>query len=374
MSKRFLITLITLLVIAAGASVAILLTKGYRLTSSKEGKIVAGTGIISVTSVPEGASIFIDGHLTSATNTTISSLPPKSYELKVIKDGFIPWEKKVTVKEGLVSEVKVVLFPSIPTIYPLSYSGAIEPILSPDGTKLAFTAPIATQSSTLKQKGGVYIFTMATQTPISFNRSSGLRQILSSAPDIDFSKAKLKFSPDSKQLLISFKDPERNFLVSADSTTSLSDLRDSTPTLAATLRSWDEDQKAKDEARILAIKDLKVQKIASSAAALKWAPDETKFMYADKTFKVYNLTENKSYDLPQALNYTWLPTSAHVVLVDEGKVSIVESDGSNQSIIYAGGFIDSFVFPWPDASKLVILSSLPTPTASRPNLFGINLK
>lgn len=377
-SKRFLITIITFLVIAAVASLAILLAKGYRLGSSQKGKIVSGTGIISVTSQPEGAAIFIDGHLTSATNTTISSLPPKSYEVKIIKDGFIGWEKKIIVKEGLISEVKVVLFPAIPTIYPLTYNGAVDPVLSPDGAKLAFTVPIATQSGTLKQKGGVWVFTMASQQPISFNRSSGLRQLLPSSPELDFAKAKLKFSPDSKSLLVSLAEPERNYIISADSTTALSDLRDSTPTLGVTLRSWEEDQKARDEVRVLAIKNLKAQKIASAAAVLKWAPDETKFMYtADERsflFKVYDLVDNKQYDLPQAINYTWLPDSAHLVLITDGKVSVVEFDGTNQAIIYAGSFINSFVFPWPDSSRLMILSSIPTPTASQPNLFGINLK
>jgi hypothetical protein len=112
MSKRFLFTILSLLVIAVAAGIAVFLAKGYTF-STKEGAIV-GTGIVSITSQPEGASVYIDGHLTTATNATIDHLSPKEYDVKIIKDGFIPWEKKVEVKEGLVSDLKITLFPAIP--------------------------------------------------------------------------------------------------------------------------------------------------------------------------------------------------------------------------------------------------------------------
>lgn len=370
MDRRILITLLTLIVIVVAAGAAVFLVKGYQL-SPKTGE-VSTTGIIAITSEPDGASVFLDGHLTSATNATISSLPPKKYDVKVIKEGFISWQKQIEVKAGLVSEVKLTLFPSIPTVYPLTYNGAVNPVLSSDGAKLAFGVPIATESATLKQKGGVYVYTMARE-PIAFNRSSGLRQLLASTSELDFSKASLRFSPDSKQLLVTLEDSFlRNYLISTDNPTALSDLRDITPAIETTLKSWDEEVKNKDEVRVATIKNLQAQKIASSSASLKWAPDETKFMYEKS--KIYDLEKDKSYDLPQALNYTWLPDSAHVIMIQEGKVVIAEYDGSNQAVVYAGNFLNNFVAPWPDASKLVIISSVPTPTASAPNLFGVNLK
>src|SRR5437899_1057411 len=99
MNKHFVITLITLIIIGAAAAVAIFLTKGYTF-SPQQGKLLT-TGIISIASQPSGASVYIDGHLATATDTTISSLSPKTYEMKVTKEGFIPWEKKVEVKAGL---------------------------------------------------------------------------------------------------------------------------------------------------------------------------------------------------------------------------------------------------------------------------------
>lgn len=388
MNKRFLITLITLTVIGISATVAVFLAKGYTI-SPQTGKL-QGTGLISVTSDPDGASIFIDGHLTSATNATIPSLPAKTYDVRIVKEGYIAWEKKVAVKEGLVSALKVTLFPAIPTVYPLTFNSVTNPTLSPDGQKLAFGVPLSTQSGSLKQKGGVWVLTMVSQ-PISFNRSSGFRQIVQSTPDLDFSKAQFRFSPDSKQLLVTIQDGgrdgigyQRSYILQTDQQMSLSDLRDSTPTISSTLKNWDEDQKLKDEARLISIKSDKVGKIVSAAAKVIWSPDETKFIYRTEKeqkldvllsgFKVYDILDDKEYELPAAKFYHWLPDSRHVILVQVGKIAMADFDGSNVAVIYAGNFLNSFVFPWPDSSRLVMLSSLPTPTASQPNLYGVNLR
>src|SRR5258708_33078786 len=130
MSRRFLITIITILIIIAIAAGAAFLANGYRF-SPKTGNI-SGTGILSITSVPDQASVFLDGHLTTATNTNINSLIPKEYDVKIVKEGFIPWEKKVEVHEGLVTQIKATLYRSLPSVYPLTYTGAEHVTLSPD--------------------------------------------------------------------------------------------------------------------------------------------------------------------------------------------------------------------------------------------------
>lgn len=403
MSKRFLITILTLLIIAFGVGVAVLLTKGYTF-SPKEKKVV-GTGIVTVSSIPDGASVYIDGHLTTATNTTISQLSPKTYNLKIVKEGFISWEKNIDVKGGLVSEVKATLFPALPTTYPLTYNGVINPVLSLDGQKLAFAVPQVPDLHT-RQKGGIWVWTLTSQ-PISFNRGAEPHQIVVSTPGLDFTKAKLRWSPDSKQLLATIQESDvpgeaaqRNFLLPADKLSSSSDLRDITPLLTITLKGWEDDLDTKESARVLAIADFKIRKVASDSASLLWSPDETKFMVGDQNViaksldvsrttklalptvtrnnigkaKVYDIVTNKSYDLPEAKSYFWLPDSLHIILVQEDKIALSEFDGSNVAVIYAGKFDDSLVFPWPDSSRLVFLPIMSTPTASQPNLFGINLR
>lgn len=396
MSKRFILTIITLAAIGIAAAIAIFLAKGY--TFSPEQKRIVGTGIITISSEPDAASVFIDGHLTTATNTSIASLPPKTYAVRVVKEGFIPWEKQIVVKEGLVTEVKVTLFPAIPTIYPLTFNGVENPTLSPDGGKLAYVVPASTAAGGVNKKAGIWVWTQTRNQPISFVRSSEPHQIAQSTV-VDFSKATLRWSADSKQVLATVGN--NNYLLDADKLNT--DPRDITPMLMATLESWEEDTKSKDESRILAIKDLKFRQIASSSAIVRFSPDETKFMVvkssspsgahsrqsSDKTglkaeseavlktedlVKIYDLEEKEEYLISSARAHIWLPDSRHIILIDEGTVSVMDFDGTNKAIIYAGSFKDNFVFPWLDSSRLAIISSFPTPTASEPNLYGINLK
>ncbi len=391
MNKRLLLTIATVVLLVIISAVAIFIAKGYSF-STRDGKIV-GSGIVSITSVPDGASVYLDGHLNTATNATIS-LSPKSYDVKIVKEGFIPWEKKITVKEGLVSDVKVTLFPGIPTLYPLTFNGVVNPTLSPDGQKLAFAVPTATVAGTLKQKGGLWVWSMVSQ-PISFVRGGEPHQIVISNSRLDFTKAKLRFSPDSKQILATIQEDgkegeiyTRNYLLNTDSTDQQPN--DVTPTIATLLKSWAADQKTKDAALIATIKVDSYQKVASSSAAMRWSPDETKFMVgtprADATtsaipqfdpkfpVKVYDLEAGGEFTMPAAKTYQWLPDSRHVVLVDDGRIMVADFDGSNPALVYAGTFDVMSVFPWPDSSRLVFISSFPTPTASQPNLYGINLK
>jgi hypothetical protein len=69
----------------------------------------------------------------------------------------------------------------------------------------------------------------------------------------------------------------------------------------------------------------------------------------------------------------WYPDSKHLVYVHDGKIDMMEHDGQNQTTVYAGPFVDHYVFPWPDATKLVILTNLGNPTIA-PNLYTIGLQ
>src|SRR3989344_5795805 len=365
MSKRFIFTIFTLVIIGLAAAVAVFLAKGYTF-NPKEGRVV-GTGIISVTSLPDAASVYIDGHLTTATDATISSLVPKEYTVKLIKEGFIPWEKKVKVNEGLVTDLKVTLFPAIPTMYPLTFNGVKNPVLSSDGGKLAFIV------SGGKKPGG-WVWTFVDNRPIAFVRGGQPHQI-SANGTINYNDAVLRWSSDSKQVLATIGT--NNYLLQDEQLNT--EPKDIAPTLTSTTKTWDDDLKQRDSARLLTIKDTNKRQEASSAAIVRWSPDETKVLFSKDGksltgFKVFDTETGQQYDIPDARTQTWLPDSMHVVLVEEGKISIIEFDGNNKAVIYAGNFEGNFVFAWPDSSRLVVISSFPTPTASEPNLYGIILK
>lgn len=401
MSKRFLFTLIFIAVLAAAAIIAAFVAKGYRFSTQTGG--LTGTGILSVTSLPDQASVYLDDHLVTATNSNINSLTPKEYNVKITKEGFIPWEKKVDVKEGLVTEIKATLFRSIPTVYPLTFNGIEQALLSPDTQKLLYVVPGNSQDPTSVQnkRGGVWIWEMGDQ-PIAFARGNEQRQIVSAAQaNFDFMNAKYSFSPDSRQVLVTL--PDRYLLLEADR---LNDpARDITPTIQGTLKTWEEEEKVTRDEKLAAIKDPSLRNIASASAVLKWAPDESKILYSQdgiKDFKVVNLLDKSTYDLPPANFYGWLPTSEHLFLVEKqgsddpkasvavkkeattsasmkdmlaiSKISVIEYDGFNKAEIFAGLINPQSVFAWPDGSRLLVISSLATVTASTPNIYGVNLK
>lgn len=396
--KRFVFTVLTLLVIGAIAGLAVFFAKGYRVSPSTG--TIAGTGILSVTSLPDQASVYLDGHLTSVTNGPINSLQPGTYDVRIVKEGYIPWEKKVIVREGLVSQVKATLFRAIPTFYPMTYSGAVNPILSPDNLKLAYIVPNNSDPNpTIAKKSGVWIWQMPTSGNLGFTQGEQNRQIVI-AGGIDYSQAAFRWSPDSTQLMMTF--PDRTLLIDIDR---LNDPpRDITPTRISTVRTWDETESKNRLAKLQLIKDPVLRKTASDSAMVKWNAEDTKLFYQQEnnSYKVADLATNQSYDLPAAQSYQWLSTGEHLVMlefdqqvedqtrpvVDQAtrsgqiakstfpavKISVIEFDGANKSEIYFGNLDPETVFPWADASRVVAISSLPTATASQPNLYGINLK
>jgi hypothetical protein len=428
-SKRFLLTILILIIIALGAGVAVFFTKGYRV--SPETGMITGTGIISVTSVPDQASIFLDERLIGATNDNIKSLPPKDYLVTIKKDGYIPWQKTVAVTQGLVTDIKATLFRSIPTIYPLTYTGAENALLSPDGLKMVYVVPaLEGQDAIARRKTGVWVWSMSDR-PLTFNRGAEPHQIMPSIDGVDLTQAKIRWSPDSTQVLLQL--PDRNLLL--NEATFNEPARDITATLEPTLRQWDQLQKDKDAARLQLITDLSLQKAASEAAVLKWSPDETKVLYSQdgKTnFKVVELPKNiqaesstgsslglgavragmyETYEVfqnvdPKALeksSISWLPDSEHIVLterlspqatakpttgrptntedvvkdenkIEQSRIYVLTYDGSNKFEMYAGDIDPDSVIAWPDSSRLVVVSKFNTATANQPNLYGINLK
>lgn len=402
-SKRFIVTILTLLVIGIGAGIAVFLAKGYRI--SPDNGTISGTGILSVTSIPDQASVYVDGHLTTATNANINSLTPKQYDVRIVKEGFIPWEKKVEVREGLVTDVKATLFRAIPTVYPFTYTGVENVTLSPDEQKLVYVIPDQGNDTGLQaRKAGIWIWQMSDR-PVAFGRGNEPTQIALPINGLDYNAAKLSFSPDSSQVLVSF--PDRYLLLDINR---LNDPpRDVTPQIQGILREWQQDTQANNLTKLQLIIDPTLRKTASGSAVLKWSADESKILYSvdGKTnYKVADLITSQQYDLPQAATYAWLPDSEHLVLVENinpatptpvaksvsqaspsatpagqnsnnqqaAKISIIEYDAGNKSEIFAGNFDPNAVFVWPDGSRIIIVSSLPTATASKPNLYGINLQ
>jgi len=73
-----------------------------------------------------------------------------------------------------------------------------------------------------------------------------------------------------------------------------------------------------------------------------------------------------------ANTFQWFPDSNHLLYTDQNRIQIKGYDTTNDTTVYSGPYVDNFVYPWPDGSKLLILTSFSPETP--PNLYAIELK
>jgi len=397
-TPRLLIVTIFLITLIVGITFAIKYAKGYRPSFSK--RTLEGTGLLAANSTPKGATVFINNKLTTATDDTLN-LPPGEYQVKIAKDGYISWEKTLKLEPELVTQTNARLFPSVPNLKPLTFSGVTNPIPSPDGEKIVFSV----ENATIDTKNGLYVLDLLNR-PLSLN--SDPRQISRTSAKYDLAKAKLTWSTDSNQILATLnpgQDNEINILLNPSTFNDIANFKDVTAQLPVIKKDWQQTAATKlhEQFKILPIE---VQQIATESAKLiTFSPDEKKLLYVATTsaklaenlipplpasstqtqtrqlqpnnYYIYDLEEDKNFlvaPFNELVPINWYPDSNHIILVEEGKIIIAEYDGTNRQIVYAGPFANNFTFPWPDGSRLVIMASLNGGTNLPPNLYSINLK
>lgn len=361
MSKRFLSIFLIGLGILAVTITTIMVAKGYRF-DRRTGSI-KGTGIISVASIPSGAVIYLDGDLVSASNNTINDLEPKSYKIKVSKDGFSSWEKTLTVEAEKVTLVNVTLFPTTPDLRPITFTGLTSPQLSPDGQRIVYAISAG-------NKAGLWVLDI-TVRPFAFSRDP--KMIAKDLPTFTYSKAIFSWAPDSKSVLVTGKNSlgkSAAYLLSSDSNNESA--TDIATTLEQTKAIWQTDQDLKNKDRLNAIPTPTQADIANSAK-VRWSPDDLKVAYEKGSeIQIYDVKKTKLNSTTKSKEFFWYPDSDHLILADEGAINIVEIDGSNRTPIYAGAFENNLVFPWPDGSRILIMASFNKAAGS--NLYSINLR
>jgi len=382
----------------------ILYGKGYRFGLDKGKPDFFGTGLLVVTSNPDGAEVFIDNHLTTATNNTIN-LSPGNYSVRIFKDGYFPWEKKIKISKEVVSKAEALLFPTAPKLESITESGVGNPVIDPSYTKLAYT--LASQSA---RKNGIYVLDMSTKPLITLQ--SGSLQVADDTVDA-FSSSKIGWAPDGKNLIATTSastKTQTTYLL--DTNTFNQNPKDITETLATIQNTWQSEKQEKQAVILETLKPTLSNIVNKNFTILAWSPDETKILYqasqsatlpfiinppligADTTpeertiekdaIYVYDIKEDKNFkildNLPSSNIQTssqfplmWFPDGIHLISVHDKKIEIMEYDGGNKTTIYAGPFLDTYVFPWPNGSKIVILTNLNNDSIP-PNLYTISLR
>lgn len=266
MNMRLLTTLLSLLCILGGTVAAIKFAQGYRPTS--QGTLKA-TGLLAANSLPTGASIFVDGALKSATDTTLN-LEPGSYDVSIRKDGYSPWQKKLQIEKELVIQTNAVLFPKAPSLSPLTFTPSTHVALSPDGTQLAYV----TASASGTKKAGIFVFNLS-DSPISFGR--GTSQIATTTNSPLLQDALLVWSPELTQILVITS--AHTYLLPTNTTTNLDTATEVFARRSAILSEWKSlHQKKKSTA--LALFPPEVIAFASqSAKNVRISPDTYRMVY-----------------------------------------------------------------------------------------------
>lgn len=334
MSKQTLAVLTGLILVSAGIIVAIFFARGYQFDISK--KSVTPTGILVATSDPDGAQVLIDGKLKTATNTTIN-LEPGTYSVKIQKEGFTSWEKKIEIKKEEVFKTNAFLFPALADLRPLTFNGVSSPSASPDGTKIIY--------NTTK---GLYELDMGRSfLPSQFFSAGDARQILTDPTDEWKILAEKQQTERVAKLPIELKGFSAIF--SPDESKILY-----TATASATLPKY-----------------LKTYLPGTNPTP------EIRQLITEKTY-VYDLKEDKNYIIEnckfQISNCVWFPSSRHILSINKNQISVMEFDGTNKAVLFNGEFDPKAVFPWPNWNKIVILTSLGATDGQTENLYTINLR
>lgn len=266
---RILITLLSALFIISGTLLAIQFAKGYRPGRSETG-FVQGTGLLSANSDPKDAQIYIDGELQNWVTDDTINLQPGEYEIEISKIGFTPWQKRIRIEKELVTSTNANLFRSVPTLTPLTFSGAENLTPSPDGQKIAYT--VASPSAQLK--AGLYIVDL-NDRPALFSRGS--RLVAENPAGLDFKEAQLLWSPDSQEILASFGS--RNFLLDANRSVRQQDLTGATAQLPFILSSWEQEMTRREKQLFAALPEEMLNVATSSAKNIYFSPDGEKMLY-----------------------------------------------------------------------------------------------
>lgn len=401
-----LITFVTVCTILLTAAAVIAYGRGYRLDLNKTS--LKPTGLIAATSDPTGAEISVDGKLRTATNNSFA-IDPGFYTVRISREGYIPWEKKIRVQGEVVSPATAFLFPTNPSLSPLTTLGIENPSLSPDGTRVAYTISDNQLDATSAKKAGLWYYELS-EGPLGRNRDP--IQLAVSDGIFDFRTSVITWSPDATQLLIDSGTSARLYTVGKPQT-----FVDISATRKTTLADWTAAKQETDRQKLAAFKQPVINVATSSAKIISFSPDETKILYQatasatipqvivppligsnstpeDRNIKpgkyyVYDSKEDKNYFLldqkelpastpaptsPLTFPIHWFPTSRHLLLTLNGKIDVLEYDRTNWITIYSGPFVDDFVAPWSNGSRIIILTNLNGDAKSLPNLYTVNLR
>lgn len=430
--------------IIIGVTILVIFYANGNFRRTNEG-IAREAGLLSANSLPTGSQVYIDDKLTTATDDTIY-LEPGRYQVKIAKDGYSDWQKTLTLTKGLVTQTNAHLFPTAPSLTPLTFTGASQILPSPDGQKVIYY----TASNSAEVKNGWYVLELSDS---SLLLPKGPKQIIAPSTRYSLTQAEFIWSPNSDQLLLIL--PNREVLLGLDQLNDIAKLPDVSVERDQILADWEQEMYLRERQYLTKFPDEVVDIATQSAVNVYFSPDKEKLLYTatreislsekltpnvppspntqpqERTLQtngiyVYDRQEDTNFRVgtqPEELQYStklllsqspypeslletatssafrsltastsaqtaanfatyhsplfantlqWFPNSQHLFDLVVDTIKIQEYDGTNQTNLFSGTINDNFVYPWPDGSRLIILTSF-SPN-SPPNLYSIELR
>lgn len=383
---RLLISFVSLLIVFGFGFLAIFYARGYRIEKAEGEQItVTPTGILSITSDPTAAQIYLNGELKDATNSTLS-LSPGEYKLEVKKEGYMPWTKDILIQKEIVTPIFVSLTSSAPSLSPLTSQGVTSPVLSRDGTRLIY-GRIDKDDQT---KTGLWVYDL-TALPLGFTREP--RQIT----DISIDASTWEWSANGQEILITNKNG--TYLIDVNEFTSGRNLTPLTASKITEIKAqWEKLITSETTTQINLIQKPINETLVKSTINQRFSPDKTKLLYEatqaatiaqgsrqlpgsstqaqEREIKpgrvyVYDIKEDRNFRVGEKGEslIKWMSNSHNLAVVEKGKISVMDYDSTNKQTVFSGNFLYPYVFTTPEGSRILVTTSL---GADRPlNLYWL---
>ncbi len=379
------------------AALILLFASGFRLNrqATKPAELFSQMGVIAATSIPKSADIYINDKLSGVTDNTLV-LDPKNTQVRIQKDGFLPWQKSYQLKPQVVFTTNANLFRAFPQLEPATLSGVSKLIGNPNGNFALFT--VASASSSLNN--GLYSYSF-TSSPLSLIQDNP-KQLAPNFATLVWSDSQLELSPDESHLLVTYKT--KTYLVKLDGRITLQSLVETSPTLVAkTKEAWQAQLTKLTTAQLDKLPPALAQIISTNSAHFQFNLSQEKILYqvskpqnfpdlptvqmpAHSTqtqtkaltpgnWYVYDLLDDSNFFLQSASNVqyiTWLPTSDNLIFTTQDTIYSIEYDATNLQKLYAGQIYPNLFYTAADGKYLTILLS--PYSGSTPNLYKITIR
>ena len=396
---RVLFFLITLVVVGSMGLFASYYARGYRL-NIKTFKFQPN-GILVLKSEPDGASVYINGELKTATNASIS-LSPGTYDVEVRRDGYFSWYKRLTIEKEIVTQATISLFKNAPSLSPVTSSGAVNPVMSEDGSKIAYI--VLPSKNIGSEKVGLW--TLDTfSLPLGFG--SGPKRIT----DGDLTGAVYVFSPDNRQMLLTISNSV--YLLDTGSFTAQNQRVNIASKKDATITSWASEKENRDQILTRNLPPEIIDILTRKSSSFVFSPDGSMILYTASSSGtlpegltqplpgastqrqersvqnghtyIYDIKEDRNFlitdqpitigndDSAKVSALRWMSTSKHLLLAQEGQIVVMDYDGTNRQVIYSGSYFAPSAFPFTNTTKILILTNLGSPSGGA-NLYTLTVK